>query len=61
MSTTHIANLTTLKANLKKAIQDKETVIIGGGEFSGEELKSLLFSVEASLESLEYGEAPLSP
>ena len=61
MITTHIKNLKTIQANLKKAIRNRETVVIGGGAFSGEELTSLLMAVEASLESLEYGEAPLSP
>lgn len=37
----------TFIANLKHAIRNRETVIIGGGEFTPEELKEILNSIEA--------------
>lgn len=36
----------TFIANLKHAIRNRETVIIGGGEFTPEELKEILNSIE---------------
>lgn len=57
----HLNNLTTIKANLKKAIRNRETVVIGGGKFSGEELTSLLMAVDSNLSHLQESEPPLSP
>lgn len=36
------SKLGTLLANVKKAVRDKETVTIGGGEFNADELQELL-------------------
>lgn len=45
----HCTNLATLKANIEKAIRDRETVTIGGGDFSGDELQSLLWAVREEM------------
>lgn len=37
----------TFIANIKKAIQDHSTLEVGGGTFSGQELKDVLFVMEA--------------
>ena len=42
-------------ANLRHAIRNRETVIIGGGEFTHEELKEILGNIEELRQS--YNEA----
>jgi len=38
----------TILANLKHAIRNKETVTIGGGDFSAKDLKEVVTALEAS-------------
>lgn len=49
MRDTHIDNLKTLKANLRGAIRNRESVTIYGGIFRDDELRSLLLAVEITL------------
>ena len=42
-------DLKTLRANIRRAISDHETVTIAGGQFSGAELAVLLAAVEQAL------------
>lgn len=47
----------TIIANIKHSIRNNETVIIGGGEFSPNELRAIVILYNASnkaLESLEF-------
>lgn len=49
MDAEHIHNLTTIRANLIRAIQDRQTITIGGGSFSGYELISLRIAIDYAL------------
>lgn len=49
MHAKHVENLRTLLANIKCAILDRYPTIIGGGEFSPEEMLSLRLAVESQL------------
>jgi hypothetical protein len=42
-------SLITFMANLKRAIRDNESVFIGGGEFSPDELQALLNFIAKNL------------
>lgn len=48
-----MGNLQAFLANLNQAIRNKETVTIGGGEFSGKELEDLRDAVKEKIQDLQ--------
>lgn len=48
-----LKNLQTILANLDRAIRNKETIDIGGGTFSGDELKSLREVIAEKIQDIQ--------
>ena len=57
-ATRQLQILLTLKANVGRAIRNRETVTIGGGEFSDGELITLKLAIECAIEEARLSGNP---
>lgn len=53
MHSTHIENIKAARTNIRHAIWNKEACQIGGGEFSPDEMRSVLLALEWCLSRQE--------